>query len=322
MRHQKIKLSLLSASSQPRAIDPTAIDQLAASIKELGLINPITVRESALFSRSVASATGGYQTVAGHHRAAAVRALGWEEIDAIVLPEIGGLEAELIEIDENLVRSELTPAQHDHYKARRKDIWEALHPAPSRDYSLESYDTDDGEFQVEPIVPPEIGYKKPPPQTKGFAASTAELTGETKQSINRSVARAEAIGPNLLRVVGTSLDKVAELTALAKLPEPERTALIERAEAGEKVTARPAPAPLPIPAVNEQDGPANGLALVRCLDVMLAELLKRTGYDEVEELAQALSLIRGLDAANAELLQQCLNEFAQVGRCSTAPALS
>jgi hypothetical protein len=54
---------------------------------------------------------------------------------------------------------------------------------------------------VEKVFPPEIGYKKPPPQTKGFATSTAELTGETKQSINRSVARAESIGPDLLPLV-------------------------------------------------------------------------------------------------------------------------
>lgn len=80
----------------------------------------------------------------------------------------------------------LTPAQHDHYTGRRKDIWEALHPEPSRDYSLESYDADDGEDeaqQVEPIVPPVA--KHGHTQAKAFAASTAELTGESKSSINQ-----------------------------------------------------------------------------------------------------------------------------------------
>ncbi|MBX9936533.1 MAG: hypothetical protein K2Y10_08055 [Burkholderiaceae bacterium] len=42
---------------------------------------------------------------------------------------------------------------------------------------------------MEQFVPPEIGYKKPPQQTKGFAAATAEVTGESKAKINRNLAR-------------------------------------------------------------------------------------------------------------------------------------
>lgn len=72
----------------------------------------------------------------------------------------------------------------------------------------------------------------------GFAASTAALTGESKSQINRHLARAEAIGPDLLRLTGTSLDKYVELDALAKMPEPERKELMERAIAGEAVSAR------------------------------------------------------------------------------------
>ena len=79
---------------------------------------------------------------------------------------------------------------------------------------------DGGEEEIQPrqIVAPEIGYKKPPPQTKGFAASTSEVTGENIRQIQRNVARAEAIGDDLLRLTGTSLDKGVELDALAKLP--------------------------------------------------------------------------------------------------------
>ena len=72
----------------------------------------------------------GFQIVAGHHRVAACRSLGWTEIDAIVVANTGHLDAELIEIDENLFRSELSPSQRSHYTARRKQIWGALHPDP------------------------------------------------------------------------------------------------------------------------------------------------------------------------------------------------
>lgn len=122
------------------------------------------------------------------------RALGWTEIDAIVVQAEGHLEAELIEIDENLVRSELSVAQRAHYSKRRKEIWEALHPEPSPDYSLESYDADD-ELEVAQLEPPQVfSHGGARPQTKGFAAATAEVTGESKAQINRNVARAEAIG--------------------------------------------------------------------------------------------------------------------------------
>ena len=109
--------------------------------------------------------------------------------------------------------------QRAHYTARRKEVWEALHPEPSPDYSLESYVAED-ETEVGKVCPPQfagqLGGARP--QTKGFAAATAEVTGESKRAINLNLARAEAIGPDILKLSGTSLDKGVELDALAKLP--------------------------------------------------------------------------------------------------------
>lgn len=97
---------------------------------------------------------------------------------------------------------------------------------------------------MERIVPPvaKHGHAQP----KAFAAETAALTGQSKQEINRQLAVGKALGDDTLRVVGTSLDKGVELAALAKMPEPQRKDLIERAAAGEKVIARTAP-PVPTP---------------------------------------------------------------------------
>ena len=77
------------------------------------------------------------------------------------------------------------------------------------------------------------------PQTKGFAAATAEATGQDKRTTNRAIARADALGEETLaQVANTSLDSGVELDALAKLDAPERAQLIERAVAGEQVSAR------------------------------------------------------------------------------------
>lgn len=254
MKHQRVTLKTLRASAQPRPLVTADVDKLAASIKEIGLIQPITVRAVTVIN---GIAENGFQIVAGHHRVAACRALGWDEIDAIVIVAAEHLQAELIEIDENLCRSELTASQRSGFTKRRKEIWEALYPAQKEERQ-----------RVADLPETEVGQAAPPqfagqlggarPQEKAFAASTAAITGEDKRTINRHIARAEAIGDDLPRVHGTSLDKGVELDALARLPEPERKELIDRAQAGEKVTARPvAVAPAPAPTA-----PASALSLV------------------------------------------------------------
>ena len=49
------------------------------------------------------------------------------------------------------------------------------------------------------------------PQEKAFAASTAAITGEDKRTINRHIARADALGDDVERITGTSLDSGVEL---------------------------------------------------------------------------------------------------------------
>ena len=322
MQTQRIELGLLRASAQPRPLQTADVDKLAASIREVGLIQPVTVRSVSAMHNGLVQRV--FQIVAGHHRVAAARALGWTEIDAIVVQAEGHLEAELIEIDENLVRSELSVAQRAHYSKRRKEIWEALHPEPSPDYSLESYDAED-ETEVGKVCPPQfagqLGGARP--QTKGFAAATAEVTGESKRAINLNVARAEAIGDDLLRLTGTSLDKGVELDALAKLPEPERKELIERAAAGEAVTARPVLVPTPAPTEaptamptpfddnqNDAEFQSEGLtgdALMGVLDMVLIDLLNRSRYSCMDELVAAIR-----ELPEDSYLQDVLQDFGRL----------
>ncbi|MBN9567422.1 MAG: hypothetical protein J0H79_07435 [Alphaproteobacteria bacterium] len=97
---------------------------------------------------------------------------------------------DLWEIDENLCRSELTEAEEAQCLARRKELWEAR--------------------QSEQPVPVESKRAdRKGHRGEGFAAETAKVTGETKQSINRKIARAEKIAPEVLEEVkGTDLTPV------------------------------------------------------------------------------------------------------------------
>ena len=288
MKLQRTALNLLRASAQPRQLVTADVDKLAASIKEVGLINPITVRPAAIMS---GIATQGFQIVAGHHRVAACRALGWNEIDAVVVDIAEHLGAELLEIDENLCRSELTASQRAQAIKRRKAIWEALHPNSGASCA----------------TIPERGPGRP----VEFAADTAKVTGESKSQINRHVARAEALGDDLPRVAGTSLDKGVELDALAKLPEADRAELIERAQAGEKVSARDAtpaaPTPKPTPAAPAM---TPSMRLQMALLHGIERMLESAGVSCVDDLVDA---INSLPDNEREHLAEQLRDVAYVG---------
>ena len=287
MRHQRVDLLKLVASEQPRPLITEAVDKLACSIRDVGLIQPITVRQCSIMSGGLAGQ--GFQVVAGHHRVAACRALGWTEIDAIVIEAGEHLQAELIEIDENLCRSELTAAQRSKAVKRRREIWEALHPV--------------SKIAVGQVVPPQSPSSMARPQEKAFAAETAAITGESKRDVNRHLARAEALGDDLDKVTGTSLDKGVELDALKAMPPEQRAPLIERAQAGECVSARdtskPA-SPILTPSMRLQMALMHGIG----------RALESAGVKTAEEL---VAQIMALPVRERDFLANQLDVFEYVG---------
>jgi ParB family chromosome partitioning protein len=113
----EITLDRVEIPDGRRAIDPDAVARLKNSIAVVGLQHPITV----------AKRDGGYRLLAGAHRLTAFRELGMERISANVV-ELDDVHAELVELDENLARNELSPAERSAAIARRKAIYERLHP--------------------------------------------------------------------------------------------------------------------------------------------------------------------------------------------------
>lgn len=307
MIHQRIDLVKLVASDQPRPLVTEAVDKLASSIRDVGLIQPITVKQRTILSGGLSEQ--GFQIVAGHHRVAACRALGWTEIDAIVIEAGEHLQAELIEIDENLCRSELTNSQRAKAVKRRKEIWEALHPVRQRfDSGFDALGTVEGPMteeeereQVAQVAPPVAKHGRA--QDKGFAADTAQISGESKAAINRHLARAKALGDDLDKVTGTSLDKGVELDALKAMTPEQRAPLIERAQAGEKVSARdtskPA-SPILTPSMRLQMALMHGIG----------RALESAGVKTAEEL---VAQIMALPVRERDFLANQLDVFEYVG---------
>jgi ParB/RepB/Spo0J family partition protein len=213
--------------NRSRALQSAKVDEIAESIKAIGQLQNITLR------RIQTRAPGHrYELIAGQHRLEAARKLGWATIRCIVLDEgTSDEEAELIEIDENLKRAELSAAELSIVLARRKALYEKRFPEAQHG-----------------------GARSPgESMTEGFTKATAKATGKGRSTIAKSVTRAKKLGTKLLAdAKGTSLDAADELDALAKLQPEKRREIVDDAKAGKKVSAKalvkaaktaPAPAP-------------------------------------------------------------------------------
>ena len=85
---------------QPRSrFDDEAIQELAASIKSTGVLQPVLVRRTT---------EGGYQLVAGERRLRAARVAGLERIPAVVR-DVGEREMTELALIENIQREDLNP---------------------------------------------------------------------------------------------------------------------------------------------------------------------------------------------------------------------
>jgi ParB family chromosome partitioning protein len=87
---------------QPRELfDEDAITQLADSLRQNGMLQPIVVRKMG---------DGGYELVAGERRFRAAKMAGWPRIPAIVR-NCSDEEAMLLALEENIQRSDLNPME-------------------------------------------------------------------------------------------------------------------------------------------------------------------------------------------------------------------
>lgn len=90
---------------QPRRdVDPAALEELTASIRKAGLLQPVVVRQAPLAS----GGKGGFELIAGERRLRACQALGWEKIPA-VKREVDDRTVLTLALVENLQRDDLSP---------------------------------------------------------------------------------------------------------------------------------------------------------------------------------------------------------------------
>jgi N6-adenosine-specific RNA methylase IME4 len=211
-------ISAITISGQRiRKLRPEVVVELAASMKDVGLLHPVVVDEDG-------------RLIAGMHRIEAAKSLGWKRVPHVVVKGLNKDEAIIAEIDENLTRAELSPAEISDHLVKRKVVYLRIHP--------------ETKVGAAPSSGPGRG-KKPRNQESqngilvnpAFIDDVAMRTGKGRTTIARSVQRGEKIA-NLADCVGTSLDQGDELDALVKLSDEKQATLIAKAAAGEKVSAK------------------------------------------------------------------------------------
>ncbi|WP_430244976.1 MT-A70 family methyltransferase [Neorhizobium sp. DAR64861/K0K2] len=204
------KIASIDVGGRLRPVDPARVEALKASIRDLGLKTPISVFGNPRHERVKLSAGG--------HRLEAMRQMGEESIECF--HEMGDeLDSELWEIDENLARSELTPADRALFTYRRKEIYLLKHPETAHGGKrLPSGQV--GQLQDEP---------------KPFSAATAEATGQSERSVRRDAERGSKIDDMALHMIrGSRLNSGTFLDRLKTVPTENQVLYVKAALADEK----------------------------------------------------------------------------------------
>jgi len=198
-----VKINEIIIGENRRSVNPERVKELAASIQEIGLLNPITITEDK-------------HLVAGLHRIEAYKLLGKTEIEATVV-SLDELDAELAQIDENLMRNELTVLERAEQLKRRKEIYEAKYPE-SKSYVIGGKIRQNSANEI-----------------ISFARDTASKIGVSPRTVQHEVQIAEDLADEVKEAIrNTDLaDNKTELLRLARLDEEEQKEAAKRIAAGE-----------------------------------------------------------------------------------------
>lgn len=160
---ETIKISDIIVKSPYLRCD-TNIDSLVKSIETVGLAQPLVVN-------------GNNELVAGARRLCALKELGYEEVPVHRIHKTVD-EQELISIDENLIRLDLTKVEFEKCLSRGKELYEKLNPLAKK------FEEEDLTIKEENDIQTEL-----PNEKRSFIDITAQKTGLSKKVIKSAIDR-------------------------------------------------------------------------------------------------------------------------------------
>ena len=257
-RSLDIALSDIASTDRLRSLDSDWSTLLAESIKTIGLKQPSLVARSG----------EKYRLVAGLHRLAAFESLGRKTIPAEIV-EGDRLHQRLVEIDENLMRRELSALDRGSFLAERQAIYLELHPETAR-----------GKAGAEARWNANA--------TLSFASEVQDKLGISIRSIQRAIARMKIAGDVRAAIATTWIaDHAATLDSLARLTPSEQRKVV-KLMLRDKDPVKSVGAALGKKPASDKDQPLNALialwkktpasvkrAFVKAFDSEIAQLLDK-----------------------------------------------
>jgi DNA-binding CsgD family transcriptional regulator len=197
-----------------RQVDKRKLSKLIESIKEVGLINPITV-----VKRQNPHGSEPYVVLCGHNRFMACEAIGLDPVPCRCVGEhdVKNADFKIMQADENLVRIDLTNDDLETHLAHRKFWYEVKHPetkhggAPGKRVK----GSKGGKVAPRATLPP------------SFAADTAAATGMAERTIRQYTERGEKIDREVsASLTGTPLDTRDYRDELKNVPKQQQAAKV------------------------------------------------------------------------------------------------
>ena len=121
---KEIPIDLIRPGSQQarRVFNPEALQELAQSIRESGIVQPIVLR----------TRVWGYELLAGERRWRAAQIAGLHEMPAVVRDDLSDTEAFVVGLIENLQRESLSPMETAAGLKRLAEVYELTHEEVGR----------------------------------------------------------------------------------------------------------------------------------------------------------------------------------------------
>jgi len=209
----KIKTSEIIIGTRIRSKpDPNKIEQLAESIEEIGLQNPITI-------------TKKKKLVSGYHRLHAFKLLGFNEIPCIITTVDNSLHLELMEIDENLIRYELHFIDRGQHLKKRKEIYEQLYPETKQGMSQAiGMNKKLGHNVTETVSPTS--------RKSSFSKDTAKKTGFSERTIDQEIQIATEIEPEVQEFIKEKEISKTDALKIARMPKEDQRRVKDMIETG------------------------------------------------------------------------------------------
>ncbi|MGD1880816.1 MAG: ParB/RepB/Spo0J family partition protein [Paracoccaceae bacterium] len=216
-------ISDIGVSSRLRDVTEASVESLMRSIEEVGLQQPIVLRKLEGKTR----AEERFVLLAGGHRLEACKRLGWDAIPSQIYACTDEY-ADLMEVDDNLIRRDLSPLEMAIFMGKRKAVYERIHPLSKK--GAKGNAASRGALTANLAV-------------SGFAVATAEQLGKPLRTVERLVRIGTSLSEKQLKALKSAPRRVQlqDLELMAKTTDAkDRDVIVRGLASGEAKSAKDA----------------------------------------------------------------------------------